>query len=64
MRVSPAILSFLYFFAANLFVLFAILHVQMEGWDFIAFMFIAIAAVDYMLTWHHVKRMRSKTSSH
>ncbi|QDI92542.1 DUF4305 domain-containing protein [Salicibibacter halophilus] len=58
MMRSPGFLSFVYVAIGTLFVLFAIMQVQLEGWGFLPIFFLALAALDYVIAWHFVKKTR------
>ncbi|GAK05119.1 hypothetical protein JCM19037_3590 [Geomicrobium sp. JCM 19037] len=61
--MNPLILAVLYFLVGNLFVMFAIVHVQTEGWEFFSVLFIGIAAADYMLAWHNLQKRKQSQSN-
>ncbi|MBB6451012.1 hypothetical protein HNR44_003002 [Geomicrobium halophilum] len=56
MKLSPRVMGFSYSFLATLFVVFAIVHVQLDGWGFLTYAILAIAALDYMIAWNAFKK--------
>lgn len=54
---SPGFLGFVYVAIGTLFVLFAILQVQLEGWGFLPIFFLALAALDYVIAWNFIKKV-------
>ncbi|WP_246516515.1 DUF4305 domain-containing protein [Salicibibacter cibarius] len=53
---SPGFLSFVYVAIGTLFVLFAVLLVQLEGWGFLPILLLGLAALDYLIAWHFIKK--------
>ncbi|SDI91504.1 hypothetical protein [Natribacillus halophilus] len=50
------IMGFAYTFVGTLFVGFAIIHVQLQGWGIIPYLFLGLAALDYIIAWNTFKK--------
>ncbi|WP_160112616.1 DUF4305 domain-containing protein [Salicibibacter kimchii] len=60
---SPGFLGFVYVAIGTLFVLFAIMQVQLEGWGFLPLFFLAVAALDYVIAWNFIKKTGNATNN-
>lgn len=61
MSRNPKFLGYFYFIMASFFVFFAInQNNRTEGWDVFTILFMAVAAVDYMLAFRHFGRAKKQ----
>ncbi|WP_209125084.1 YdiK family protein [Alkalihalobacillus sp. BA299] len=51
MRTSPTFMALVYALIGGMFTYLAIQHVQVSGWNFWTFLFIGLAAVDFMMAY-------------
>ncbi|WP_100371621.1 YdiK family protein [Bacillus sp. FJAT-45037] len=51
MKVSPIAMAMMYFFLGVIIVIIAIQKVNQTGWDFFAYLIIAFAAFDFLISY-------------